>query len=204
MDLKRAVMHFGTKVEPGCTITCRSFTFRNQGDTAIYVGVADEECDHFICEYIGPLGRILPEPDTSVVEGEYEDEGLDKLAAAFGWAESSKRIEDVPGVICEEEKACEPPRYMKDMQRLIEQEILSFNDKEVRALMEEMDAMLYGARVQVEPFAGLNAFLNQGVMNSNPALERWVESHKQSQCKHEWVDTGFRKSWCRHCNTDKE
>lgn len=20
---------------------------------------------------------------------------------------------------------------------------------------------------------------------------------------HEWVDTGFRKSWCRHCNSDK-
>lgn len=201
MKFSDEIRKTGIRVARGETIEVSGIQVRNNScDTLYFVA-------HFEDKTMEEYERIeqnLPEPDTSVVEGEYEDEGLDKLAAAFGWAESSKRIEDVPGVICEEEKACEPPRYMKDMQRLIEQEILSFNDKEVRALMEEMDAMLYGARVQVEPFAGLNAFLNQGVMNSNPALERWAESHKQSQCKHEWVDTGFRKSWCRHCNTDKE
>lgn len=26
---------------------------------------------------------------------------------------------------------------------------------------------------------------------------------KQCLCAHEWVDTGLRKSWCRHCNEDK-
>jgi hypothetical protein len=30
-----------------------------------------------------------------------------------------------------------------------------------------------------------------------------AETGKQRLCAHEWVDTGFRKSWCRHCNEDK-
>lgn len=33
--------------------------------------------------------------------------------------------------------------------------------------------------------------------------ENIVAIGKSRLCVHEWVDTGFRKSWCKHCNEDK-
>lgn len=51
-------------------------------------------------------------------------------------------------------------------------------------------------------------WIDQEAILPNPALlemlDRLLPPATSLVCMHEWVDTGFRKTWCKHCNADGE
>lgn len=127
-----------------------------------------------------------------------EDESLERLAKSFGWNEVNSD-QDVPGEICSD---VTDSLSLIDHQKAIDDYLvwsiaLSDSDEGQSELLEQVKKKIleHQKALRQDILEGWETPISAGL----PGLSQWVS---EKPCSHEWVDTGFKKSWCKHCNKD--
>lgn len=145
-------------------------------------------------------------------EREEEDEGLEKLAKAFGWEDSMIQLTG-----WDREQIRKWAAQMYEHRWTLEHNRALNKVTEVKKGTPHQNVAVdiinqIGDRIIEEKVErGLRPLSNPVMFNFvEPTYQEMEEKFRkgnvllqQYSCNHEWINTGFKKSWCKLCNMDK-